>query len=94
MVNRNIGSRAVRAKRPVVSKLTVQDLDQLRSEGHTVVELPGGQVEIGGNRFKVLGQRRQIDPGSVSLTDASEAVHSDIGDFSITTESNRVHGDF
>ena len=89
-----IGSRAVRAKRAVMSKLTVADLQQLKDEGHTVVELPGGLADVGGNRFKVIGGRRQVDAGNVSVVAAGEAVHEGIGDFSITSESRRVHTDF
>lgn len=59
-----------------MSKLTFADLDQLRSEGHTVIVV-GNQAEIGGRMFKIIG-RRPAEPGNVSIVAEGKRIHGDL----------------
>ncbi len=86
-----------------MSKLTVQDLDQLRQEGHVIVELPGNLADVDGNRFRIIGQRA-LPVDNASVVAESDQVHFpaggnvgavDVGNgVSLVAESQQVHGDF
>ncbi len=76
----------------MLSRLTPADLAELTDRGHTVREVGDGTVDVDGNLFKLVGGRRAVDPGSVSVVDAGEVAHADGGDFSIISESVKVNG--
>jgi len=76
-----------------MAKLTPADVVDLRDQGHLVVDLGNGQVNVNGSVFRVIGGQRVVNESSPSVVDAGEAVHMDIGDFSIVSESKKIHGD-
>jgi len=75
---RSIGRRPIQPRR-VMSKLTVEDIAELRRQGRQVVELPGGQVSVDGAVFQVIGRRR-----------AAHSV-SNVPGVSVIAEGDRVH---
>ena len=97
-MGRSVGSRAVRASKPVQPKLTPTDIQTLRDQGHQVVDQGDGTVNVVGTGiFRLIGGRREVahdNIGSGSVVVESESVHSGMADFSVVSESSRVHGGF
>lgn len=78
---KTVGSKSLRSKPPVMSKLSLADLDQLRAEGHKVFELPGGFAEVSGRRFKVIGRpvEQPAPARSFSVIEADPLHGKDVG---------------